>query len=82
MGKEPYTKFCGVLIRFQEVVKLQSFKFSEMTLYHECTKHFIHGFLCIFLLDLWRKNLQRFMMFLSIFHELMNLRSFEWLNAS
>ena len=37
MGKEPYTKFCGILIRFQEVIKLQSFKFSEMTSYNECT---------------------------------------------
>ena len=53
MGKEPYTKFCGILIRFQKVIKLQSFKFKEMTSYHECTKHLTHGFLCIFLLDLW-----------------------------
>ena len=48
MGKEPYTRFYGVLIRFQEVIKLQSFKFSEMTSYHECTKHFSPGFLCVF----------------------------------
>ena len=40
MGKDPYTKFCGVLIRFQEVRKLQSFKFSEMTSYPRMDKTF------------------------------------------
>ena len=28
MEKEPCTKFCDVLIRFQEVIKLEGFKFS------------------------------------------------------
>ena len=28
MDKEPCTKFCGILIRFHEVIKLQSFGFS------------------------------------------------------
>ena len=28
MRKDPCTKFCGVLIRFHKVVKLQSFEFS------------------------------------------------------
>ena len=28
MEKEPCTKFCGVLVRFHELIKLQSFEFS------------------------------------------------------
>ena len=28
MGKEPCTKFCSVLIKFQEVIKLEIFEFS------------------------------------------------------
>ena len=28
MGKEPFTKFCGLLITFQEFIKLQTFEFS------------------------------------------------------
>ena len=28
MEKEPGTKFCSLLVRFQEVIKLQSFEFS------------------------------------------------------
>ena len=31
-----------------------------MTSYHECTKYFIPGFLCIFLLILWKKKLLQF----------------------
>ena len=48
----------------------------------EYRKHFFTDFFCIFLLIIWRKNfLQRFMVFLIIFHELMNVLSFEWLNC-
>ena len=44
----------------------------------EYRKHYIFGFLCIFLLILWRKNLlQTSMVFLTIFDELVNLQSFE-----
>ena len=38
------------------------------------------GFLCIFLLILWRKSCQRFMVFWAIFHKIMKLQLFEWLN--
>ena len=41
MEKEPCTEFCGVLIRFQDVIKLQSFEFSEsVTLYPRMHKTF------------------------------------------
>ena len=30
MDTEPVTKFCGVLIRFREVIKLQSFELSDV----------------------------------------------------
>ena len=49
---------------------------------HEYTKHFTAGFLYIFLLILWRKNLyKKFTEFLTIFHELMKLQDFEWLTC-
>ena len=44
----------------------------------EYTTHFTIGFLCIFLLILWRKNFhQSLMVFLTIFHKFMKLRNFE-----
>ena len=39
MRKDPCTKFCGVLIRFHEVVKLQSFEFSVSDVIPENVQH-------------------------------------------
>ena len=45
--------------------------------------HNILPFFCIFLLILWRKDiLQKFMIFLTIFHEVMKLISFEKLDGA
>ena len=30
MGKEPFTKFCGIVISFHEVIKIQKFEFNGM----------------------------------------------------
>ena len=55
---------------------------AQITSYREYTKHRTPGFLCIFLLILWRKRLQQsFMAFLSISDELMKFQSFEWSNC-
>ena len=43
MEKVSCTKFCGVLINFQEVMKLQSFEFGwsdTIPAVKECTKYF------------------------------------------
>ena len=46
-----------------------------------CTKHFIPGLLFIILLILWKKNLlNSSRVVLTVSHELMKLRSFDWLN--
>ena len=47
----------------------------------ECTKHFITGFHYIFLLILWKNDFTVFIVVLTIYHELIKLRSFEWLNC-
>ena len=45
-------------------------------------KHFTRGFLCIFLLTLWRKKLQQsFIVFLIFFTRVMKLQSFECSNC-
>ena len=48
MEKEPYTKFCGVLISSHEVIKSESFESGVTdvpTNTHECTEYLIPGFL-------------------------------------
>ena len=74
-----------VLWRFGQISR--SYKFTKFWIQRkwrhtrECTKYFTAGFPCTFLLILWRKSmLWSFMVFLTIFQELMKLRSFEWLN--
>ena len=53
MKKELCTKFCGILVRFYEVIKLQSFEFSvNEVILANVQKHFTPGFLCIFMLVL------------------------------
>ena len=80
MEKRPCTNVCGVLVSFHEVMKLQSF-FWKWHHTHEYTTHFTTGFLCIFLLILWRRNLhQSLMVFLTIFHKFMKLQNFKWWN--
>ena len=58
MDKAPRTKFCVVLISSHEVTKF--WIRHEWRHTHECTKYFIPGFLCIFLLILWKKKLLQF----------------------
>ena len=56
MEKDPCTKFCGVLIRFHEVIKLQSFEFSVSDVYPWMYKIFHLWFCLHFLSVLWRKK--------------------------
>ena len=56
MEKEPSTKFSDVLIRFHEVMKLQSFGFSVSDVIHANVKSISPLFFCIFLLVLWKKK--------------------------
>ena len=71
MEKEP----CLVLVTFYEVIKLQSFEFSVGDAIPANVQNISP---LIFSLVLWRKNyLQRFTVFLTIFHELLKLISFE-----
>ena len=68
MEKEPCAKFCGVLLSFREVIKLQSFESGESDVIPACIQNISFlFFFCIFLLMLWKKN------FLHISHELMKL---------
>ena len=82
MKKEFCTKFCDVLIWFHKVMKLQSFEFSIRDAIHANVKYIspvvsIH----IFVSFTEKGTLQSFMEFLTIFHKLMKLGRFEWLNC-
>ena len=50
MEKESCTKFCGVFVTFQKVVKLQNFEFSVSTcdmqnIFHRFSLHFFASFM-------------------------------------
>ena len=72
MDKEPRTKFSGVLIRFHEVIKFQSFEFSVSDVIPVAVTNIPHlVFFAFFLLVLWRKSLlESVIVFLTIFHNL------------
>ena len=72
MDKEPCTKFCGVLIRFREVVKLQSFEFNVSDVIPVVTPVFFK----ILFLVYREKTSNKVLCLLTIFYELMKLRSF------
>ena len=74
------TKLCDVLISSHKVTKFWIWREWHHTREH--TKHFMTTYPCIFLLILWKRNLlHTFMVILTIIHELMKLKSFEWLNC-
>ena len=58
MKKESFTQFFYHFSWIHEVVKFWMIKLSRRKWCHthECTKHFILGFLCMSLLILWKKN--------------------------
>ena len=63
MEKEPATWFYDVLIIFHEVMEIQSFELDFSDIIHTNVHNLSYLiFYCIFLLNLWRKNLlKRFM---------------------
>ena len=72
MEKESYTKFCNVLVRFNKVIKLQSFEFSVSDVIPANLRNISPLFSLYFVFVLWRKSiLVSFMVFLTILHELM-----------
>ena len=81
MEKARCTKYCDVLISFQEVVNLQSFQsgVSDVKLANvqNISSLVIFFILSMFFLTLWKKNLlHNFIVFLTVSHELKRLRSF------
>ena len=59
MEEEPCTKFCGVVVKFHEVIKLQGFKLGESDVISANVQNISPlVFFAIFLLVLCRKNLQ------------------------
>ena len=53
-----WRRFCGGLISFHEVMKLQSLEIDTTDVIPaNVQKHFIPGLCCIFLLILWKKSL-------------------------
>ena len=72
MDKELRTKCSGVLIRFHEVIKLQSFEISVSdVILVNVTNISPLVFFAFFLLVLWRKSLlESVIVFLTIFHNL------------
>ena len=48
MEKEPCTKFCGVLLRFLEVIKLQSIEFSVSDVIPANVQNIFHWFSLLF----------------------------------
>ena len=72
--------FVNFVLRSNEVTKSWTQRKRRRT--REYIKHFTPGFLFIFLLILWKKNLlQTFIMFLPIFHKLVEILSFQSLNG-
>ena len=58
MEEEPCTKFCGVVVKFHEVIKLQGFKLSESDVISANVQNISPlVFFAVFLLVLCRKNL-------------------------
>ena len=80
------TQNISSLVFFEHVIAgWESYKVLNLLLVewrHSCefTKHFT-GFHYIFLLILWKNNFNVFIVVLTIYHELIKLRSFEWLNC-
>ena len=64
-----------------KVLNLLWVEWRQSFVRRECTKHFITGFHYIFLLILWKNDFTVFIVVLTIYHELIKLRSFEWLNC-
>ena len=79
--EEPITKLCGVLISFYEVKKLKSFEFGVSDIIPANVQNIspLVFFIHLLLILRGRKFPQSFMVFWTIFHELMKLRNFEWL---
>ena len=71
------------MVRFHEIIKVQIIQFSESDVISANVQNIsLLVLFAVFLLVLWRKNLlQSLKVFSNIFHELMNLLSFEWLNC-
>ena len=64
-------------VQFSQSYKVTSFSIRRKWHHtHEQGKNFTAAFICIFWLILWRKNLiECFMVFLTIFHEMMRYKS-------
>ena len=78
MDKEPCTKFCDVLIRFHEDIKLHSFEFKVSDILHENVQNISPLLFSIFfLLVLWKKLLIKLFGVLTMFHKLIKSRSFQ-----
>ena len=67
---------------------LRIYKITKFWIQHKwchtrkCRKHFLPGFLCIFLLIFWGKRLfWSFIVFLTILHELVKFQGFKWLKC-
>ena len=60
MEKEPCTKFCGVLFRFHEVIKLQSFEFGLSDVITANVQNISPLVFFAFFVGLLRKNLKSY----------------------
>ena len=74
MGKEPSTKFCGVLIIFGEAIKLKTFELDAIDAIPTNARNIL-PFLCIF------RNFMEKELYTKIYHEVIKLRSFERLDG-
>ena len=71
MEKEPYTKLCSILVRFQKIVKLQIFEFSKSDVLPTNVQNISHWFSFLFFASFMEKKSS--IQFLTIFQELMKL---------
>ena len=71
MEKEPYTKLCSILVRFQKIVKLQIFEFSKSDVMPTNVQNISRWFSFLFFASFMEKKPS--IQFLTIFQELMKL---------
>ena len=77
MDEEPCTNFCGVLTRFHEVIKMQSFEFSVSDVIPTNVQNISPLVFFTFFVSFMEKNPTKFYGILTFFRALMKLRSFE-----